>query len=572
MRRTVGTLAGVLSITVTHLAGAQQTDTATPPPPVGASANGTVSPEAGSPGVTQPGTAPVPPPPAAPQAQQYPQPYPAPGVQPQPYPQPYPYPQPGYPPNAPGYPQTGYPPGAPGYPPPAQVTPPSQQPWPGTQPVQPEPARSWPEASPQLAPPPVAPTETAAGAASAGASEDQRPWTDKLTLGAFVDGYAGVNFLAPRPQTGRNRFRAFDTSNGFSLAWVGVNARYGTDEASGTLELRFGPAATTLAKGDAANGLSNVKQAFATWRPGGAEGKVTLDFGKFDSIYGVEVAESQGNFNYTRGLQFWLTQPMFHTGLRAAWDISPNFWITGLVANGWNNSLDNNWGKTLGLQLSASVPRGNEAKSLFDVHLGYLTGPEQVDYGTLPFCEGGANFNPTTNQCDASYAGSTPFAQRDAGSSNNFEAFRHLIDLVASLTPNDKLSFLFNADLGFEGVRQGSVNEFGPLPGFDSESWWGVGAAARYAFSPVWAGAVRAEVLGDANGRMTRGDDLYVNHVQDLLLYSGTLTVEAAPTSNLLIRLDARLDGANEAVFARRLRAYEQVQPTLTLGVVAKTD
>ncbi len=446
-----------------------------------------------------------------------------------------------------------------------QGTPTAPQPWPGTQAAQPEP-------QPQLAPPPVTSTETSAGMGAASASEDLRPWTEKLALGAFVDGYASVNFLAPRPQTGRNRFRAFDTSNGFSLAWVGVNARYGTDETSATVELRFGPAATTHAKGDAAHGLSNVKQAFATWRPGGSEGKLTFDFGKFDSIYGVEVAESQGNFNYTRGLQFWLTQPMFHTGLRAAWDISPNFWITGLVANGWNNSLDNNWGKTLGLQLSASVPRGNEAKSLFDVHLGYLTGPEQVDYGTLLFCEGAANFNPTTNRCDASYIGSTPYAQRDAGSSNNFEAFRHLIDLVASLTPNDKLSFVFNADLGFEGVRQGSVNEFGPLPGFASESWWGVGAAARYAFSPVWAGAFRAEVLGDADGRMTRGDELSVNYVEDLMLYSGTVTVEAAPTSNLLIRLDARLDGANESVFARRLRAYEQVQPTLTLGVVAKTD
>jgi hypothetical protein len=402
---------------------------------------------------------------------------------------------------------------------------------------------------------------------------DTRHWSDKLTLSAFVDGYASVNFMTPRPQSGRNRFRAFDTSNGFGLAWVGVNGRYGTDEVSGTLDLRFGPAATALAKGDAANGLSNIKQAFATWRPGGKEGLLTLDFGKFDSIYGVESAESQSNFNYTRGLVFWLAQPMFHTGLRASVDINPNFWITGLVANGWNNSLDNNAGKTFGLQVSAAVPRGTEQASLLDVHLGYLTGPEQVDYGNVLYCTGvGEVYNPTTLACDTSYAGSSPYVQRDAGGANGFSAFRHLIDLAATLNPSDKLSLWLNADLGFEGVRQGSANQEGVLGAFESQSWWALAAAGRYAFSPVWAGALRGELLGDAGGRVTPGDDLYVNGVKDLFLYSATLTIEAAPTSNLLVRLDGRLDGANEKVFPRLLRSYEQVQPTVTLGVVAKTN
>lgn len=402
---------------------------------------------------------------------------------------------------------------------------------------------------------------------------DSRPWTDKLTLSAFVDAYAAVNFLTPRPQSGRNRFRAFDTANGFSLAWVGVNGRYGTDEVSGTLDLRFGPAATALAKGDAANGLSYVKQAFATWRPGGKQGALTLDFGKFDSIYGAESAESQANFNYTRGLVFWLAQPMFHTGLRASVDINPNFWITGLVANGWNNSLDNNSGKTFGLQLSASVPRGSDQASLFDVHLGYLAGPEQVDYGTVLYCTTpGETYSPTALGCVAGNAGSSPYVQRDAGSSNGFSAYRHLIDLVANLNPSNALSLWLNADLGFEGARLGSVNQPGVLGPFQTQSWWAVAAAARYAFSPVWAGAFRAEVLGDADGRVTPGDDLYVNSVKDLFLYSATVTVEAAATSNLLVRLDARLDGANESVFPRLLRSYEQVQPTVTLGVVAKTD
>lgn len=498
---------------------------------------------------------PLAPPPAAPP------PYPAPGyppnVQPQPYPQPYgqPYPAPGYPP-----PQAGWPQPQPAPPPP------------------PPPGAVWPQAQqqgPNLAPPPVQPQPALepAPTSGVGAASSSGHWADKLTLGAFVDSYAGINFMTPRPQSGRNRFRAFDTANGFSLAWVGLNARYGTDEMSGTVDLRFGPAANALARVDAQNGLSNVKQAFATWRPGGNEGALTFDLGKFDSTYGAETADSQLNFNYTRGLLYWLAQPQFHTGLRAAVDVTQNFWLTGLVANGWNNSLDNNAGKTFGLQASFSVPRGSSTESLFDGHLGYLGGPEQVDYGSLLYCTTpGQGYNPETSSCDEAHAASSPYVQRDAGGANGFAAFRHLIDLVASLNPSDKLALRFNADIGFEGARQGSADQEGVLAPFKTQTWWGIAAGARYAFSPIWAGAFRAEVLGDGQGRLTAGDDPYVNGVKDLVLYSGTVTVEAAPTANLLLRLDARLDGANESVYPRLLRSYEQVQPTVTLGVVAKTD
>ncbi len=232
---------------------------------------------------------------------------------------------------------------------------------------------------------------------------------------------------------------------------------------------------------------------------------------------------------------------MFHTGLKAAFDISPNFWLTALVANGWNNSLDNNAGKSFGLQASARINRGSEDAPLFDVHLGYLFGPEQQDYGSVDYCRDvGGTFDPFLLDCVDDLPTSSSIVQRDAGGANGFEAFRHLIDLVASLNPSDQFSVLFNADLGFEGTRVGSVNDQGFLDGFESQSWWAVGLAGRYVFSPIWAGALRAEVLGDKDGRLTFGDP-HVNAVKDLLLYSATATVEAAPSSHLIVRLDARL-------------------------------
>ncbi len=95
-------------------------------------------------------------------------------------------------------------------------------------------------------------------------------------------------------------------------------------------------------------GLSNVKQAFATWKPGGKGSAVALDFGKFDTIYGVEVADSQYNINYTRGVVYWFAQPAFHTGFRLNADLSDAFTLKALLVNGYNNSIDNNFGKTPG--------------------------------------------------------------------------------------------------------------------------------------------------------------------------------------------------------------------------------
>src|SRR5262249_32685498 len=102
----------------------------------------------------------------------------------------------------------------------------------------------------------------------------------------------------------------------------------------------FGPAAEILAGDDANHGLSFVKQAFATWRPLGAEGALSVDFGKFDGIYGYEVADSQKNVNYTRGLLYTI-QPAFHTGLRASYAFTDVVSGTLFVANGWDRSVDN---------------------------------------------------------------------------------------------------------------------------------------------------------------------------------------------------------------------------------------
>lgn len=396
-------------------------------------------------------------------------------------------------------------------------------------------------------------------------------WYDKLHLGAFVDSYYGLNFSSPKPQTGRNRFRAYDPSNGFALAAAGVDIAFDGEHFGGTLALRMGPSAEAVAGDDADLGLEHVKQAYATWRPGGSAGSLSLDFGKFDTIYGAEVVESHLNFNYTRGLLHWLAQPAFHTGLRATYEVSPQFWMTGLIVNGWNNSADNNAGKSFGLQLSTSMPSASdpEGPPLVDAHLGYLVGPEQVDFGLVP-CPTGT-FDPDEPGCNDENPENSALVVRDAGDANSVDGFRHLIDLIVSINPSRRLALLLNADLGLEGVRDGDVNSE-ELSDFSGQMWWGIAAMGRYQVDNAWAAALRAEIYSDPDARATDDGDPYRTGVEDLTLYSATLTLEYVPVANLILRLDARADLANEDVFPEQLRSYGSVQGTTTLGVVVTTD
>jgi hypothetical protein len=70
-----------------------------------------------------------------------------------------------------------------------------------------------------------------------------------------------------------------------------------------------------------------------------------IDFGKFDTWIGAEVADSQYNMTYTRSALF-TTQPLFHTGVRVDVAASDQLDLKVYAVNGYNNSIDNNAMKT----------------------------------------------------------------------------------------------------------------------------------------------------------------------------------------------------------------------------------
>ena len=312
-------------------------------------------------------------------------------------------------------------------------------------------------AVPPPPPPPPPPKRTPvvhdfAATPAAAPARPKRPrsgaaWYQMLKYRAFVDAYFGMNYLFPKPET--NGFpRVFDSFNGFALSWFGADMEYTPGGILGpvgaTISLRGGPTAVSYAGADAALGLAAIKQAFVVFEA--AEG-LTIDFGKFDTVFGAEVAESHLNHSYTRGALFGLLQPNFHTGLRVNWALNPALQLRFLAVNGWNNSADNNRMKTFGLQLNY---QGAGLRASF----GYLFGPE-LD---------GIN-----------------------------DEFRHFFDLIVGLEAG-RFDFWLNADFLLESFGGATAKAFG------------VASSGRYRFTDVWAGALRLEYVGDFDGLLTGGE------------------------------------------------------------------
>lgn len=378
-------------------------------------------------------------------------------------------------------------------------------------------------------------------------------WYDRVKLGAFVDTYGSLNVARPRPASyaTANRFRAYDQHNGFGLHWVGLDAAIQPEPVGGTVSLRFGPS-TSIYTGspDSELGLQNVKQAFVSYKPGGAAGKLTLIAGKFDTIYGAEVADSQLNITYTRSMLNFYAQPFFHTGFRADYAFSELFELRLIAVNGWNNAVDNNEGKTVGAQLNFK-PNDHLLAAA-----GWLGGPEQTDRVRVA-CDAGTAIDRATGSCVDSPGAEASEETFKRGSNNR--RWRHIFDVVVDWNPTDRFRALFNFDWATEEVRAPFSTES------ERKVWWGADLSAREKVTDTSFIGARVSYFRDRDGYLVgTGTNTHVT--------SGTLTLGYTPTPNLVIKLEPRLDRANEEVFLVGTSGTSRTQFTTTLGIVGTTN
>ena len=352
-----------------------------------------------------------------------------------------------------------------------------------------------------------------------------------LSVTGFVDGYYAYNFEHPHTvpcPTGTVPIGGFNTSCSAFRAFDGPSQQLGLNMVE--LILDKPPDATNSRIGyHVAFGFGNGMNVVNATDPGGLGfaqylkeaygsylapvGKgLQLDFGKFVTQHGAEVIESKDNWNYSRGLLFTYAIPYYHFGLRSKYVFNDKYQFSAYIVNGWNNIIDNNTGKTLGLQFGWNP---NKKVSLVQ---NYMVGPEQV---------------PTQI--------------------NNLSSVRQLWDTIVTYSPTSKLSLMWNYDYG-RGDRILGV----PDPVF----WTGVAGYVRYAFTDKYALATRYEYFDDHNGFST-------GTAQHLNEFTGTFERKVA--GSLITRLEFRRDMSNEPTLLKGSTPVKS-QNTVAAGLVYTFD
>ncbi len=245
--------------------------------------------------------------------------------------------------------------------------------------------------------------------------------------------------------------RNFDVQhNSFSLnlAELALEKKPTADSRAGfRVDLDYGPTATMVhaAEPGGTQTFQNILQAYASYLAPIGHG-LQFDIGKFATPMGYEGIKTRDNWNYSRSLLFTLAEPYYHAGVRVNYSINDHVSLSAHLVNGWNNVVDNNGGKTVGLQATF------KPSSAVTIVQSYMGGPEQA---------------------------------------NDNADWRHLADTVITYTATPTVSLAMNYDYGRDRVAASTV------------TWQGVAGYLRYQPNAWFAFTPRAEYYDDPNGSTT---------------------------------------------------------------------
>jgi hypothetical protein len=212
---------------------------------------------------------------------------------------------------------------------------------------------------------------------------------------------------------------------------------------------------------------------------------VRADFGKMATFIGAEVIEARDNVNYSRSFLFNYAEPLTHTGLKIGYSFTDALNAALFAVNGWDNSSDNNKGKSFGVSI------GFAPVEQFSGSVNAITGPEQA---------------------------------------NNNSNYRSLVDVVATIKPVKPLSVILNYDYGYEkGVA-----------GIGGSHWDGISVITKFDITDAHSIALRGEYFNDTQGARTGT----AQEMKEL-----TLTWETKLFGNLILRPEYRHDWSNRNSF-----------------------
>jgi hypothetical protein len=366
---------------------------------------------------------------------------------------------------------------------------------------------------------------TAAGAEPGKAIVQLPSGLHGVQMSGHVDTAYMYNFNEPNSRV--NGLRVFDTRAGdfmINSAELVVEKPVSSESPVGfRTDLDFGTDAEVV--GSVTTGLGSttdeldLQQAFVEYLAPIGNG-LDIKVGKFVTLHGAEVIESKDNWNYSRSYLFGFAIPFTHTGVRASYTWAD--WLSTVVGinNGWDVVDDNNKAKTIELGGTVTPFEG------FSLSSTYMVGAEQ----------GGDSHDQ-----------------------------RHLLDIVATYQPIEKLTLKLNADIARE---EDALSETGG----GSAEWSGIAAYAKYDVNDRASIAGRWEIFNDQDGVRTAvnaaGTSPTGSAINELMLMEWTLTGEYKINKHLIGRLEYRLDKADSDVF-RHDAGFKDYQNTIAVEFIA---
>jgi hypothetical protein len=241
----------------------------------------------------------------------------------------------------------------------------------------------------------------------------------------------------------------------------------------------------------------DLTQAYVTYKAPIGRG-LDLKAGKFVTLHGAEVIRRTGNFNISRSMAFAYAIPFTHTGIMGTYPVTDWLSTTLGIVNGWDNTDDNNRGKSFHGAATITPPFIKD----FTFTLGGSWGAEHDD--------------------------------REGPK-------RGLIDLIATYKPIAPLTLTLNYDYGRQGE---AFVEDGP-----SAVWHAVAAYAVYDITERLSVGVRGEYFKDQDGFRLPG----ATPGKKLEVWGTTLTGRYKLFDHLFANVEYRHDEArhNNKIFDR---------------------
>jgi hypothetical protein len=180
----------------------------------------------------------------------------------------------------------------------------------------------------------------------------------EVSFGGFIDTYYGFDFNEPAGD------RSFTTAavrpNEFSVNLAHVEMKLEAERVRGRIALQGGSSVNTNYSSELRSGpaqgpeladiMRHIQEAYGGFR---LSENLWVDAGIFLSHIGAESFLSKDNWNYTRSLGADYS-PYYQAGIRLNYQWSPK-WAAGFhLMNGWQNVIETNSDKAIGVQLAYS--------------------------------------------------------------------------------------------------------------------------------------------------------------------------------------------------------------------------